>query len=190
MFTQLNDQTVLFLTIQYIINHLFSQFKYQTILFNPLIGPYQVQPLQVRVYLGAMTMKGYSSFSKAPPLLVPHHQIVHCQIQDTHWGAPIPLQRAVSVFYSPNRLGKVMSMFDTKYCFEQLFSKMKHNTNVISLGILKLNCFFLPCKFINSRLSEMYYLLSWVSPKCWKLAITLFLLNRNIYFIRDFTIKQ
>ena len=30
----------------------------------------------VRVDLGAMAMKGYSTFSKAPALLKPHHQVV------------------------------------------------------------------------------------------------------------------
>ena len=46
------------------------------VLFIPLIGPYQVLPLWARVDLGALAMKGYSAFSKAPALLEPHHQIV------------------------------------------------------------------------------------------------------------------
>ena len=46
------------------------------VLLNPLIGPYQVLLLQARVDLGAMAMKGYSTFPKAPALLEPHHQIV------------------------------------------------------------------------------------------------------------------
>ena len=33
-------------------------------------------PLRARVDLGAMAMKGYSAFPKAPALLKPHHQIV------------------------------------------------------------------------------------------------------------------
>ena len=37
---------------------------------------YQVLPLQTRVDQGAMAMKGYSAFPKAPALLEPHHQIV------------------------------------------------------------------------------------------------------------------
>ena len=35
-----------------------TQFKCQTVLFDQLIGPYQVLPLRVKVDLGAMTMKG------------------------------------------------------------------------------------------------------------------------------------
>ena len=38
--------------------------------------PYQVLPFQVRMDLGAMAMKGYSTFPKTPALLEPHHQIV------------------------------------------------------------------------------------------------------------------
>ena len=53
-----------------------TQFKCQTILFDQLIGPYQVLPLQARVDLGAMAMKGYSAFPKAPALMKPYHQIV------------------------------------------------------------------------------------------------------------------
>ena len=46
------------------------------VLFNPKIGPYQVLPLWARVDLGAMAIKGYSAFPKAPTLLEPHPQIV------------------------------------------------------------------------------------------------------------------
>ena len=73
VYTQLNDQTVLFQTIQFSIS---TQFKCQTVLFDPEIGPYQVLALWARVDLGVMTMKGYSVFPKAPALLKPHHQIV------------------------------------------------------------------------------------------------------------------
>ena len=57
-----------------------TQFKCQTVLFDPSIGPYQVLLLWVRVDLGAMAMKGYSTFPKAPTWLEPHHHI-----QDIHW---------------------------------------------------------------------------------------------------------
>ena len=48
----------------------------QLVLFNPLIGPYQVLPFQDTVELGAMAMKGCSAFPKAPPSLEPNHRIV------------------------------------------------------------------------------------------------------------------
>ena len=47
-------------------------FKYQTVLFDPYIGPY----LRASVDLGAMAMKGYSTFPKALEILESHHQIV------------------------------------------------------------------------------------------------------------------
>ena len=61
--TLLNDQTALFQAIQFSITHLFAQFKCQTVLFDPYIGPYQVLPLR-------------STFPKTPALLEPPHQIV------------------------------------------------------------------------------------------------------------------
>ena len=68
-------------------------------LFNPEIGPYQVLPLWARVDLGAMVMKGYSAFPKAPALLEPHHQIVKCHIQDTRWrGGSYPSAEVQSVY--------------------------------------------------------------------------------------------
>ena len=35
LFTQLNDQTVLFQAIQFSIRHFWTQFKFQTVLFDP-----------------------------------------------------------------------------------------------------------------------------------------------------------
>ena len=45
---------------------------YSLVLFDPLIGPYEVLPLWARVDGEVMAVKGYS---KAPALLKPHHQI-------------------------------------------------------------------------------------------------------------------
>ena len=41
-----------------------------------MLGDDQVLPLRTRVDLGAIAMKGYSAFPKAPVLLEPHHQSV------------------------------------------------------------------------------------------------------------------
>ena len=48
-----------------------------------------------------MVIKGYSKFPKAS-VLEPHHQMVKCHVQDTHWGERVlPLCRdAVDIFYS------------------------------------------------------------------------------------------
>ena len=60
-------------------------------------------PFRARVDLGAMAMKSYSAFLKAPALLELHHQNIH----DTFFRGVLPLGReAVSVFYSPSWQGK------------------------------------------------------------------------------------
>ena len=59
-----------------------TQFKCQTVLFDPLIKPYQVVLQQVRVDLGVMAKKRYSASPKTPGL-EPEHQSVY--IQSTHW---------------------------------------------------------------------------------------------------------
>ena len=63
-------------------------------------------PLQGRGDLGAIAIKGYSVFPKAPALHVPHHRIILYHIQDICWRV-LPLCRDVfGVFYSPSRLGR------------------------------------------------------------------------------------
>ena len=113
VYTHLNDQTVLFQTIQFSIS---TQFKCQKVQVYPLIGPSQVLTLRVRVNLGVMAMKGYSAFPKATTLLEPHQQIVSC-LQETCWvGDLILCSDPVGVFYSPSRLGS----FTRYYHFELL----------------------------------------------------------------------
>ena len=93
VYIQLNHQTVLFLTIQFSINHLFAlSLNVNSIL--PIDRTHQVLPLLAREDLGAIVMKGYSAFPRAPVLKEPDHQIVLCHIQDTKWGGGLtPLQR-------------------------------------------------------------------------------------------------
>ena len=77
VYAQLNDQIVLFLTIQFSLRHLFAlSLNVKTVLLDPQIGPYLVLPLRARMDLGEMAVKGYSAFLKAPALLEPHHQTV------------------------------------------------------------------------------------------------------------------
>ena len=62
-------------------------------------------PLRVRVDQGAMALKGYSTFPKAPAL-DPHHRIVLCHIEDTLWvEVLLPCKDAVGVFDIPSWLG-------------------------------------------------------------------------------------
>ena len=46
-----------------------------------------------RVDQGAMEIKRYTTFPKAPSLLKPRHKIVLCQNQDTRWKRFIPRNR-------------------------------------------------------------------------------------------------
>ena len=71
------------------------------------MGAYQVLPLQARVDLGVIALKGYSAFPKAPVLLEPHHQIVYCHIQDTRWGSLTPLLRSSLCILQPQPTGQI-----------------------------------------------------------------------------------
>ena len=64
-YTHLNNQTVLFQTIQFSIR---KKFKCQIVLFDPWIGSYQMLPLRARVDLRAMPRKEYSTYPYAPAL--------------------------------------------------------------------------------------------------------------------------
>ena len=72
VYAQLNVKPALFQTIRFSIS---TQFKSQAVLFDPQVRRYQVLLHWGRMYLGAIAMKGYSTFPKAPTLLRPHHQI-------------------------------------------------------------------------------------------------------------------
>ena len=63
---------------------------------------------------GAMAMKRYPAFPKAPALLEPHHQIVYCHIQGTHkWeGGLTPLKRRSRFTLLSQPTGQYISRFD------------------------------------------------------------------------------
>ena len=87
LYTKLNIKIVLFNQFSLSL----VKFKCHTLLFDPQIGPYQVLPLLVRVYLRVMEIKGYSAFLKAPALLEPHYQVFLYHNQDTRWESLTPL---------------------------------------------------------------------------------------------------
>ena len=62
-----------------------------------------------RVDLGAMAIKLYSAFPKAPAVLESNHEIVKCHIHNTHLGNEVlPFCKgAVSIFYSPSQLDNI-----------------------------------------------------------------------------------
>ena len=103
IYKQLNDQTFPSLAIQFSISHLFALRLNirQFVLFDPWIGPFQVLPLRARVDLGAMAMKGYTAFPKAPALLKPHHQFVSYQVMHTRWaGESYPSKEMQLVYFT------------------------------------------------------------------------------------------
>ena len=70
-----------------------TQFKCQTVLYNPLIGPYQELSLWARVDRGAMAMKEYSALPKAPVLLATRGFRVISRTPMMVWGCLTTLQR-------------------------------------------------------------------------------------------------
>ena len=74
--THLNNQTVLFQTFQFSISLLFALSLDVKQFFLPTDRTLLGASSPARVDLGAITINGYSAFSKAPALLEPRHQIV------------------------------------------------------------------------------------------------------------------
>ena len=65
-------------------------------------------PLQTRVGLGVMAMKGFSVFPNAPVLLEPYHQIVQFHIHDTFGGGGVISFCREAV--SPSQLGNKVNL--------------------------------------------------------------------------------
>ena len=65
-------------------------------------------PLWARVDLGAMAMKEYFAFPKAPTFQEPHHQIVYCHIQNIRCGVGglATLQRKSRCILQPQPTGQ------------------------------------------------------------------------------------
>ena len=119
-YTALNIKTVLLQTIQFSLS---TQYKFKTVLFQAFLFIIlfsiciQISPIWAidRILSGATTPshsepgsdsnEGVLCIPNTPALLVPHHQIVSCLIQDTRWGVLPVCRDAIGVFYSPSRLG-------------------------------------------------------------------------------------
>ena len=65
VYSQLNGQTVLFLTIWFNVGHLFAHNLNHKQFYLTHIGPYQMLPLWVGVNLRVMAIKGYSTFPQS-----------------------------------------------------------------------------------------------------------------------------
>ena len=62
------------------IKHFSLAEAHSLVLFYLLMGPNKLLPLGVKVDLGAIAIKWYSAFPKAPTLLKPHDQMFLCHI--------------------------------------------------------------------------------------------------------------
>ena len=93
-------------------------------------------PLQARVDLGAMAIKGYSSFTKAPALLEPHHQIVWCHIQDTHWGRSYPSAEKQSVYSTAPADWAREDLWFRSFQKSNNFKKKKHTNMRLQPGMM------------------------------------------------------
>ena len=84
-----------------------TQFKNQTILLHPYIGPYQVLLLRARVGQGVMAMKGYTYTPKIQhywSLTIRLSVIIRTLVGVGGWWFLPLCSDAVSIFYIPNRL--------------------------------------------------------------------------------------
>ena len=98
-------------------------------------------PLQARVNLGVMAMKGYSAFPEASALLEPHHQIVLCHISTLIGTCLNPRQRCRRCILQPKPTGQSMYELNVQCLYEfissffRLFSisdsyEIYNNTNI------------------------------------------------------------
>ena len=92
VYRQLNDQIVLFQTIQFCISHSFA-------LSLNVEHKDQVLLLRARVDMGVMAMKGYTAFLRAPELLESHHLISYPGY--SLGGVLLLCSNEVGVLYSP-----------------------------------------------------------------------------------------
>ena len=97
----------------YIKQFYFKQFNlglvHSSVLFDSLIRPYQVLPLRPRMDLGAMAMRRYSAFTKAPAL--ENYWNLNIRLSNVIarrfiWGVFPFCRESVGVFSCPSRLGK------------------------------------------------------------------------------------
>ena len=146
------------------------------VLFNPLIGPYQVPPRRSRVNLGVMAIKGCSIFPKAPELLGPHHQTVQCQILDTRLEGLTPLQRCSQCILQPQATGQFIFglIFLGEvwtFLFSYIWVKYYHCclTTKIALALdnqRNLICHSTKKIFVLMMLLKQIFSLN---PKCWQI---------------------
>ena len=95
-------------------------------------------------------MKEYSTFSKAPTLMEPHHRIVYCHIKDTHWGSLTPLQRCSWCILQPLPIGPGVKWYMNSVMEQSRTSYLELNS--MSNPIHRINIYLITNKYINENL--------------------------------------
>ena len=92
------------------------------------MGPKQVLPLWVKVDLGVMAMKGYSSFPKGPEL-EPHHQILEGYYSSAEMQS----------LYSTGTANCAISLIETgdNYIELVIFASASHQTRLDTWSVIK-----------------------------------------------------
>ena len=105
--TQLNDQTVLFLTIQFSICHLFAlNLNVKQFYFTHREDSFRCYHFGLKWTWERWQWRSIIAFSKVSALLKPHHQIIQCHIPNTRWVRGLtPLQRCSQCIVHPQPTG-------------------------------------------------------------------------------------
>ena len=133
-----------------------------------------------------MAIKGYSKFLKALALLEPHHQIVLCHIQDTHWGWGLtPLQRSSLYFLQPQPTEQALFGWENYYCVA------KQQLILVSARIVETwmkNCpqflkppLFLPITFCLVCDVELYIKLRFRFNIFYEISFQCLVINRHFF---------
>ena len=127
-----------------------SSFENDKFLFDPLMGPKQVLPLQLRVDLGVIVMKGYSAFPKAS-WLEPCYLMQPSVISKILVGKGILLlcRDAVGVFYCPIRQ---CCFYDRTTCTDITFPTVDYYHLALRMRISVMN--ILSLEIVTYRLED------------------------------------
>ena len=91
-------------------------------------------PLRARMELGAMAIKGYSSFPKALALLEPYYQVVLCHILDTRWWRAYSFAEKQCVSYSPADWDNIWFAAPKWIDCRECKKKLKHLAMIVFLS--------------------------------------------------------
>ena len=181
LFTQSKSYTAQFLKMQLNMLFIYSLFKYQTVVFDPLIGPYLVLPLRDRWDQVERAMKGYSILPKAPGW-EPHNPIF-CSLSSILAGEGflILCRDAVGVFYSNSRLDSLTSCNQTLGLFEWIHQSFEMcRCKMFSMCRRKFQSFH------NGKKELIFKLFSYFNKQCINFSVMYGLLPNIGIMVRVF----